>query len=119
MKNGVNKIFPLNAETDMAATIRHKICKSYIKASCWYSLQLEFEQLQNRVVHVTKSACIEICISHFCITEFELSRSNFEVFSRSYNYPLFLPDLIFLYPQPLFKKLSELISVSFANGIKY
>ena len=128
MKNGANIIFPVNAiareqtEIDMAAKIRHKICKSYIEANIplrWYSLQLEFEQLQSQVV--TKSACIEIGISRCHITEIEVEAAlkYFHDLTVILYFHDVIPDLVFLHPQPLFKKLSELISVSFADGVQY
>ena len=32
-------------------------------------------------------------------------------------FPAVLPDVVFLHPQPLFNKLSEVVSISFADAV--
>ena len=88
----------------MAAKICQKICKSYIELNIplrWYSYQLEFEQLQSQVV--TKS---EIGISRCHITEIEVEAAlkYFHDLTVILNFHDVLRDLVFLHPQPLFKK---------------
>lgn len=120
-------IFPVNAiargddEKKIADAIRREVRKSYIHAEIpekWFFFQVELTKLKSGVA--SKEECDKI--GHQLNMS---SRSVSSALCYFHNltillyFPKILPHVIFLDPQPLFDKLSELISVSFAKGADY
>ena len=69
---------------------------------------------------VNKRECLRIGLT------LEMDRKDIEASLLYYHYltifsyfPAVLPNVVFLYPQPLFNKLSEVISISFADAVTY
>ena len=124
-------IFPLNTtargeyEKQIAKKIRTIVCQSYIEAEIparWFLFQLELQDLQETTesMVVSKSECLEIGLT------LKMNRRDIEAAFMFYHdltiflyYPDVLPDVVFLHPQPLFNKLSELISISFTDAVAY
>ena len=122
-------IFPVNAigrskdEVEMANLIRKRICQSYIEAEIparWFLFQLDLDQLHkiSNSMIISKSKCLEIGKA------LKMDRKDVEASLMYYHdltiflyFPKVLPDVVFLHPQPLFDKLSELISISFADSV--
>ena len=124
-------IFPINAigrdkeEIKMANLIRNRICQSYIEAEIparWFLFQLDLDKLHkiSNTTIISKSKCLEIGKA------LKMDRKDVEASLRYYHdltiflyFPKVLPNVVFLHPQPLFDKLSELISISFADAVDY
>ena len=122
-------IFPVNAtardehEEMIAGTIRTIVCQSYIEAEIptrWFLFQLELQDLQKttKSMVVSKSECLEIGLA------LKMNNRDVEAAFMFYHdltiflyFPHVLPNVVFLHPQPLFNKLSELISISFADAV--
>ena len=122
-------IFPVNAtargedEKKIADAIRTIVSKSYIEAEIparWLLFQLELQDLQKTTesMVVSKRECLKIGLA------LKMNRRDVEAAFMFYHdltiflyFPDVLPDVVFLHPQPLFNKLSELISISFADAI--
>ena len=124
-------IFPINtiargeSEREMAESIRSIVCNSYIEANIparWYLFQLDLEEFQNTegTMIVSKKECMRIG------GNLMMDRMDVEAALMYYHdltvflyFPKTLPNVVFLHPQPLFDKLSELISISFADAVEY
>ena len=124
-------IFPINTiargqpEREMADSIRSIVCNSYIEAvipARWYLFHLDLEEFQNTegTMIVSKKVCMRIGGSLM------MDRMDVEAALMYYHdltvflyFPKTLPNVVFLHPQPLFDKLSELISISFADAVEY
>ena len=124
------KIVALNAtargkeEKELADDIRRKIALSYIKADIpirWFLFQIELEQRLKTPAHlISMSDCIKIGN--------DINMDNNEVKSALmyyhdltiYLYFLgVLDNVVFLNPQPLLNKLTQLISISFSGTAQY
>ena len=121
-------IFPINAvsrgleEIKMADTIRHEVCKSYIEAEIpirWFLFQLDIEKFQrtNQSHVISKSVCYRIGealkMNH---KEVKAALMYYHDLTMYLYFPEVLPNIVFVEPQSLFDKLSQLISISFAEG---
>ena len=124
-------IFPVNTtargeyEKHIAKKIRTIVCQSYIEAEIparWFLFQLELQDLQEtaKSMVVNKSECLKIGLT------LKMNRRDVEAAFMFYHdltiflyFPDVLPDVVFLHPQLLFNKLSELISISFADAVAY
>ena len=124
-------IFPLNTtergntELKMAARIRNEICRYYIEAKIpirWFLFQLELDRLHESTKSsiVNKSKCLEIGKS------LQMKHGDVETALMYYHdltiflyFPKILPNIVFLHPQPLFNKLSDLIIVSFSKAVDF
>ena len=122
-------IFPVNTtardehEKKIADTIRRIACKSYIEAEIparWFLFQLELQDLQktSESMVVSKSECLNIGLA------LKMNDRDVEAAFMFYHdmtiflyFPHVLPNVVFLHPQPLFNKLSELISISFTDAV--
>ena len=122
-------IFPVNAtardeyEKKIASTIRTIVCQSYIEAEIparWFLFQLELQDLQKttKSMVVSKNECLNIGLA------LKMNDRDVEAAFMFYHdltiflyFPDVLPNVVFLHPQPLFNKLSELISISFADAV--
>ena len=124
-------IFPLNttargeSEKKIAEKIRTIVCQSYIEAEIpirWYLFQLELYDLQENTksMVVSKRECLRI---GFAIrmngNEVEAALMYYHDMTIFLYFPTVLPDVVFLHPQPLFNKLSEIISISFTDATIY
>ena len=128
-KAGNEVIFPVDTtarndyEINLAARIRKKICQYFIEAEIpirWFLFQLELDQLhkssKSSIVAVSK--CLEIGMT------LEMNSSEVHAALMYYHdltiflyFPKILPNIAFLHPQPLFERLSDLISISFADAV--
>ena len=124
-------IFPIitiargESEREMAESIRSIVCNSYIEANIparWYLFQLDLEEFQNTegTMIVSKKECMRIG------GNLMMDRMDVEAALMYYHdltvflyFPKTLPNVVFLHPQPIFNKLSELISISFADAVEY
>ena len=124
-------IFPVNTnsrsepEMKIADKIRTIVCRSYIEAEIparWFLFKLELEDLQkiSKSMVVSKRECLRIGLT------LEMDQKDVEASLLYYHdltiflyFPAVLPHVVFLHPQPLFNKLSDLISISFADAITY
>ena len=122
-------IFPVNAtarddhEKKIAGTIRRIVSKSYMEAKIparWFLFQLELQDLQKTTesMVVSKSECLKIGLA------LKMNDRDVEAAFMFYHdlmiflyFPHVLPNVVFLHPQPLFNKLSELISISFTDAV--
>ena len=124
-------IYPINtiargeAELEMAEAIRSIVCKSYIEADIparWYSFHLdldEFQRTEEKMI-VSKKECMRIGESLMMDKiDVEAALMYYHDLTVFLYFPKTLPNVVFLHPQPLFDKLSELISISFADAIEY
>ena len=122
-------IFPVNTmargefERKIAATIRRIVHQSYIEAEIpvrWYLFQLELQNLQKttKSMVVSKSECLRIGFGlKMKQRDVEASLMYYHDITSLLYFPHVLPNVVFLHPQPLFNKLSELISISFADAV--
>ena len=122
-------IFPINAtardehEKKIADTIRTIVCQSYIEAEIparWFLFQLELQDLQKTTesMVVSKSECLKIGLAlKMNDREVEAAFMFYHDLTIFLYFPHVLPNVVFLHPQPLFNKLSELISISFADAV--
>ena len=124
-------IFPVNTtsrgepEMNIAERIRTIVCRSYFEAEIparWFLFKLELEDLQKitKSMVVSKRECLTIGLT------LEMDQKDVEASLLYYHdltiflyFPAILPNVVFLHPQPLFNKLSEVISISFADAITY
>ena len=124
-------IFPVNttargeSEMKIAERIRTIVSRSYIEAEIparWFLFKLELEDLQTitKSMVVNKRECFRIGLT------LEMDRKDIEASLLYYHdltiflyFPAVLPNVVFLHPQPLFNKLSEVISISFADAVTY
>lgn len=124
-------IFPVNKtatgehEKNIAEKIRAIICKFYIEVEIpvrWYLFQLELLDVKDstKSVVVSKRECLKIGLT------IRMKRNEVEAAFMYYHdrtiflyFPAVLPDVVFLHPQPLFSKLSAVISISLTDTITY
>ena len=124
-------IFPVNTtargepEMEIAERIRTIVSRSYIEAEIparWFLFKLELEDLQKitKSMVINKRECFRIGLT------LEMDRKDIEASLLYYHdltiflyFPAVLPNVVFLHPQPLFNKLSEVISISFADAVTY
>ena len=128
-KAGNEVIFPVNTtarnkdEINLAARIRKKICQYFIEADIpirWFLFKLELDKLhkssESSIVSLSK--CLDIGMT--------LQMNSKEVCTALMYYhdltiflyfPKILPNVVFLHPQPLFERLSDLISISLADAV--
>ena len=113
-------------EVNLAETIRKEICKHYIKAEIpirWFLLQLELDKCKrppkSKFIVGTKE-CIDIGESLGMKEEMvKAALMYYHDLTIFLYFPEVLPNVVFLHPQPLFDVLSDLISISFADTVKY
>ena len=128
---GEEVIFPINTmargnrELKMAKKLRDKICQFFIEAEIpirWFLFQLELDQHQKSYQSsiVSTTTCFEIGKS------LQMSHDDVAAALQYYHdltiflyFPKVLPKVVFLHPQLLFDKLSELISISFADAVDH
>ena len=126
-------IYPVNAisrsdhEMKMANKIRNIICQYYIENEVpirWFLFQLDLqkkvEETSRSMMTISKLECIKIGEA------LKMDEENVEKALMYYHdltiflyFKEILSDVVFLHPQPLFTKLSELISISFDNAVDY
>ena len=119
-------IFPVNTigrgddEMKMATRIRKKIAQYYIETEIpirWFLFQLEVQRSFKTNI-VSLSNCLEIGRT------LQMSASDVQAALNYYHdltiflyFPNILLNVVFLHPQPLFNKLSDLISISFPGVV--
>ena len=125
-------IFPVNPKRSgdeyhkIAATIRRKICKSSIDVTIsyqWFLLLLKLYQLQSgqqSAKIIRKRECVRIGrdLKMDC-GDVETASIYFHHLTFIFYFPKVLPDIVFLHPQPIFNKLSDLISISIADAVEH
>ena len=124
-------IFPVNAiargdnEVKIANKIRNRICQFYIKAEIparWFLFQLDLDHFQKTTstMIVSKLECLRIgkTLKMDC-NDVEAALMYYHDLTIFLYFHKVLPDVVFLHPQPLFNKLSELISISFADAVDH
>ena len=124
-------IFPINTiargepEQEMAKFIRNVVCQSYIEAiipARWFLFNLDLEEFQKKSgsMVVSKEQCLRIgealMMEPIDVDSALMYYHDLTVFLY---FPKVLPNVVFLHPQPLFDKLSELISISFADAVDH
>ena len=122
-------IFPVNttargeSEMKIAERIRTIVSQSYIEAEIpvrWFLFKLELEGLQKitRSMVVNKRECLRIGLAlEMDWKDIEASLLHYHDLTIFLYFPAVLPNVVFLHPQPLFNKLSEIISISFADAV--
>ena len=124
-------IYPINAvargdvEAKMASEIRSRICQSYIEAEIparWFLFKLDLDHFQKttNTMVVSKDECLRIggALKMDC-GDVKAALMYYHDLTVFLYFPDVLPNIVFLHPQPLFDKLSELISISFVEAAKY
>ena len=118
----INTIGRCNDEMKMATRIRKKICQYYIKEGIpirWFLFQLELQRSSQSNI-VSLSNCLKIGKTLQMSASDVIAALNFNHDLTIFLYfPKILPNVAFLHPQPLFNKLSVLISISFANAVDF
>ena len=124
-------IFPINAngggekDIEMANLIHNRISKFYIEAEIpvrWYLFQLDLDQLHktHNTTIISKSKCLEIGAPlKMDDDDVEAALKCCHDLTIFYYFHDVLRNVVFLHPQPLFDKLFELISISFADAVDY
>ena len=113
------------SELNVAKKIRNKICQYYIEAEIpirWFLLQLELDKVHksSKSSIVTKSKCFEIGQSlQINVKEIEAALMYYHDLTIFLYFPQILPNIVFLHPQPLLDKLSDLISISFHDAVNH
>ena len=128
-------IFPVNTiargdnEEKMAERIRREICQYYIEVKVpvrWFLFQLELYEYQksslskSSVGIISKSKCLEVGKSlQMEADDIEAALMYYHDMTIFLYFPSILSDVVFLHPQLLFNKLSDLISIFFADTINH
>ena len=124
-------IFPINTiargepEQEMAKFIRKVVCRSYIEAiipARWFLFNLDLEEFQKNSgsMVVSKEQCLRIGGALMMEPkDVEAALMYYHDLTVFLYFPKILPNVVFLHPQPLFNKLSELISISFADAVDH
>ena len=103
----------------IAKEIRSLIRERYIEASVpirWFLFQLELKENHQNSSIIAKSTCIEVGHSLGMDPEdVEAALQYYHDLTIILYFSSVLPHVVFLHPQPLFKKISDLISVSFTD----
>ena len=128
---GNKAIFPVNTtarsdyEINLATMIRMKICQYYIEAEIpirWFLFQLELNHLHkfSKSGIVSLSKCLEIGMTlQLNSREVHAALMYYHDLTIFLYFPKVLPKIVFLHPQPLFERLSDLISISFADAVDH
>ena len=126
---GNEVIFPVNTtarsdyEIKLADKIREIISQYFIEAEIpirWFLFQLELDQLHksSNSSIISLSKCLEIGMTlHMTSREVQAALMYYHDLTIFLYFPKILPNIAFLHPQPLFNKLSDLISISFADAV--
>ena len=124
-------IYPINAiargddETEMASEIRSRICQSYIEAKIparWFLFKLDLDHFQKttKTMIISKEECLRIGAAlKMDEKDVKASLMYYHDLTIFLYFPSVLPNVVFLHPQPLLDKLSELISISFVEAAKH
>ena len=124
-------IFPINAiargndEAKMANSIREMICDHYIEAEIparWFLFQLDLDHLHKttNTMIISKSKCLEVGAAlNMNGGDVKAALMYYHDLTIFLYFHKVLPNVVFLHPQPLFNKLSELISISFADAAEH
>ena len=122
---GSEIIFPINTlgrsknEICIAQRIRQITCQSYVTAEVparWFFIQLELKSKTTGRRVITFDECLEIEMSiGMQLKEVKAALWYFHNLTLYLYFPDILPKVVFLDPQLLFDKLSELIAVSYGN----
>ena len=116
----VNTIGRGNDEIKMATRIRRKICQYYIETEIpirWFLFQLELEKASTSNI-ISKSKCLDIGKSlQMKVDDVEAALMYYHDLTIFLYFPEILPSVVFLHPQPLYNKLSNLIIISFADAV--
>ena len=125
---GNEVIFPVNTigrgddEMKMATRIRKKICQYYIEAEIpirWFLFQLELQKFSKSNI-VSLSNCLEIGMTlQMSANDIKAALNYYHDLTIFLYFPKILPNVVFYHPQPLFNKLSDLISISFPGVVDY
>ena len=125
---GNEVIFPVNTigrgddEMKMATRIRKKICQYYIEAEIpirWFLFQLELQKSSKSNI-VSLSKCLEIGMTmRMSTSDIKAALNYYHDLTIFLYFRKILPNVVFLHPQPLFNKLSDLISISFPGVVDY
>ena len=130
-EKGNTVIFPVNAiardnhEREIAEEIRYQICEFPQNPRIpirWFLFQLELYQKfsKSNTFVVSKSNCQNIGKSlNMNADDVEAALTYYHDLTVFLYFPVILPDVVFLHPQPLFTILSDLISISFAETIDH
>ena len=124
-------IFPINTmargepEQEMAKFIRNVVCRSYIEAiipARWFLFNLDLEEFQKKSesMIVSKEQCLRIGGALMMEPkDVEAALMYYHDLTVFLYFPKILPNVVFLHPQPLFNKLSDLISISFPDAVDH
>lgn len=122
-------IFPIDTtirgddDMIMANHLRHRICQSYSQKEIpvkWLLLQMELENLQEKFQTklVSLDKCLNIGITlDMKPNEVEDALLHYHELTIFQYFPDIFPNVVFLHPQPLLEKLSELIAVSIPEAV--
>lgn len=103
----------------IAEEIRSAIREHYIEASVpirWFLFQHELKKAHDSTSIIAKSEAVKIGASLGMDSEdVEAALQYYHDLTIILYFPSVLPHVVFLHPQPLFNKLSDLISVSFTD----
>ena len=115
-------LFPMNAkcpgneEEDMAQVVRNRVGRLNPRRIPlpWMALEIVLDEithvLQRGLLH--KNECLEVaCRFHFDESTLEAALMYLDELSLILYYPDVLPDLVFINPQVLLDKISELVKV--------
>ena len=122
-------VFPLasgSSNFKMASLIRRKISKFYKEEDIpfrWVLFQQNLDQLQKTsFIKIARKSdeCVRIGEAlDMGPSEVEEALAFFIGLGKFLYFPEVLPDIVFLHPQPLLDKLSELISISIPEAVDY
>ena len=122
-------IFPLASDSSnfkMTSLIRRKISKFYKEADIpfrWVLFQRNLDQLQKTsLIKIARKSdeCVRIGEAlNMGPSEVEEALAFFIDLGKFLYFPEVLPDIVFLHPQPLLDKLSELISISIPEAVDH
>ena len=122
-------IFPINTtirgedDMKMANHLRHRICQCHSKKEIpikWLLLQLELENFQETIQ--TKMVSLDKCLNigntlDMKPNEVKNALLHYHELTIFQYFSDILPSVVFIHPQPLFDKLSELIAVSIPEAV--
>ena len=126
-RNG-QKIFPLNAATEQESEIkrlRSKVCRHYVEADVpvkWMLLQLDLleKSENNNKMFISLSDCKKMGADlQMNDEEVKAALKFFHDLTIFLYFADALPDIVFLHPKPILRKLSELISISIPDAYDY
>uniref|UniRef100_A0A1X7UKU2 Death domain-containing protein n=1 Tax=Amphimedon queenslandica TaxID=400682 RepID=A0A1X7UKU2_AMPQE len=127
--NGKNLLFPINAtarddyHSQIATEIRKHVCDSYIEADVplkWFLFLLHLQELCIGLCIARKADCIEIgSLLQMTENEVEAALLYFRDVKMILYWPYALPQIVFLQPQYLYDKITQLVLASFLNSHKH